>query len=48
MHEQFVREMPEKVNMNNMWQWLSRSDLKIWPFNAKYSIQIQLQLTNYN
>ena len=29
MHGQFVREMPEKVDKNKTWQWLSISDLKI-------------------
>ena len=29
MHGQFVREMPEKVDKDKTWQWLSKSDLKI-------------------
>ena len=29
MHGQFVREMPNKVDKDKTWQWLSKSDLKI-------------------
>ena len=29
MHTQFVRKMPEKVDKDRTWQWLSKSDLKI-------------------
>ena len=29
MHGQFVREMPEKVDKDKTWQWLSKSELKI-------------------
>ena len=29
MHEQFVWEMPDKVDKDKTWQWLSQSDLKI-------------------
>ena len=29
MHEQFVGEMPAKVDKDKTWQWLSKSDLKI-------------------
>ena len=29
MHEQFVREMSEKIDKDKTWQWLSKSDLKI-------------------
>ena len=29
MHGQFVREMPEKVDQDKTWQWLSESNLKI-------------------
>ena len=29
MHGQFIREMPEKVDRDRTWKWLSKSDLKI-------------------
>ena len=29
MHGQFLREMPEKVDKDKTWQWLSKSDLRI-------------------
>ena len=29
MYGQFVREMPENVDKNKTWQWLSKCDLKI-------------------
>ena len=29
MYEQFIREMPENVDKNKTWQWLSKCDLKI-------------------
>ena len=29
MHRQFIREMPEKVDKDRTWQWLSKSDKKL-------------------
>ena len=29
MHGQFVREMPDKVDKDKTWQWLSKCNLKI-------------------
>ena len=29
MHEEFAREMPEKIDKDRTLQWLSKSDLKI-------------------
>ena len=29
MNGQFIREMPEKVDKDRTWQWLSKSDFKI-------------------
>ena len=29
MHGQFIREMPEKVDKDRTWQWLSKSDKKM-------------------
>ena len=29
MYGQFVREMPQKVDQDKIWQWLFKSNLKI-------------------
>ena len=29
MQGHFIREMPQKVNKDRTWQWLSKRDLKI-------------------
>ena len=29
MNGQFIREMPEKVDKDRTWQWLSKSDFRI-------------------
>ena len=47
MHGQFVREMPEKVDKNRTWQWLSRSDLKIGTEALLCAAQEQAIRTNY-
>ena len=47
MHGQFVREMPEKVDKNTTWQWLSRSDLKISTEAVLCVAQEQAIRTNY-
>ena len=47
MHGQFVREMPEKVDRNKTWQWLSKSDLKIGTKALLCAAQQQVMRTNY-
>ena len=47
MHGQFVREMPKKVDKNKIWQWLSKSDLKIGTEALLYTAQEQAIRTNY-
>ena len=47
MCEQFVREMPEKVDKNRTWQWLSKSDLKIGTEALLCAAQEQAIRTNY-
>ena len=47
MHGQCVREMPEKVDKNKTWQWLSRSDLKISTEALLCAAQEQAIRTNY-
>ena len=39
MHEQFAREMPEKVDKGRTWQGLSKSDLKIGTDALLYAAQ---------
>ena len=39
MHEQFAREMPEKVDKGRTWQWLPKSDLKIRTEAVLYAAQ---------
>ena len=39
MHGRFVREMPEKVDKDKTWQWLSKSDLKIGTEALLYAAQ---------
>ena len=47
MYGQFFREMPEKVDKNKTWQWLSRSDLKISTEALLCAAQEQAIRTNY-
>ena len=47
MHGQFVREMPEKVDKNKTWQWLSRSNMKISKEALLRAAQEQVIRTNY-
>ena len=47
MHGQFVREMPEKVDKDKTWQWLSKSDLKIGTEVLLCAAQEQVISTNY-
>ena len=47
MHGQFVREMPEKVDKDRTWQWLSESDLKIGTEALLCAAQEQAIRTNY-
>ena len=47
MHGQFVREMPEKVDKDKTWQWLSKSDLKIGTEALLCAAQGQAIRTNY-
>ena len=47
MHGQFVREMPEKVDKDKTWQWLSRCDLKIGTEAVLCAAQEQAIRTNY-
>ena len=44
---QSVREMPEKVNKNKTWQWLSKSDSKITTEALLSAAQGQASRTNY-
>ena len=47
MHGQFVREMPDKVDKNKTWEWLSKSDLKIGTEALLCAAQEQVIRTNY-
>ena len=47
MHDQFVREMPEKVDKDNTWQWLSKNDLEIGTEALLCDAQEQTIGTNY-
>ena len=47
MYGQFVREMPENVDKNKTWQWLSKCDLKIGTEALLCSAQEQAIRTNY-
>ena len=47
MHGQFVREMPEKVDKDKTWQWLTRCDLKIGTEALLCAAQEQAIRTNY-
>ena len=47
MHDQFVRKMPEKVDKDNTWQWLAKSDLEIGTEALLCVAQEQTIRTNY-
>ena len=47
MHGQFIREMPEKVDKDRKWQWLSKNDLKIGTEALLSAAQEQAIMTNY-
>ena len=47
MHGQFVREMLETVDKDQMWKWLSRGDLKIGTEALLCAAQEQSFRTNY-
>ena len=47
MHGQFVREIPEKVDNDKSWQWLSKSDFNIGKDALLSGAQEQLIRTNY-
>ena len=47
MHGQFVREMPETVDKDKVWKWLSRGDLKIGKEALLCAAQEQAIRTNY-
>ena len=46
-NEQFIREIPEKVDKDKTWQWLSKSDLKIGKAALLWATQEQVIRTNY-
>ena len=47
MYGQFVREMPENVDKNKTWQWLSKCDLKIGTVALLCAAQEQAIRKNY-
>ena len=47
MYGQFIREMPENVDKNQTWQWLSKCDLKIGTEALLCAPQEQAIRTNY-
>ena len=47
MHGLFVREMPEKVDKDGAWQWLSKGDIKIGTEAFLCAAQKQTIRTNY-
>ena len=47
MNGQFVREMPEKVDKDETWQWLSKNDLKIRTEALLFAAQEQAIRINY-
>ena len=47
MYGQFVREMPENVDKNKTWQWLSKCDLKIGTEALLCAAQEKAIRTNY-
>ena len=47
MHGQYTREMPDKVDKDKYWQWLSKSNLKIRTEALLCAAQEQAIRTNY-
>ena len=47
MHGQFVGERPEKVDKNEAWLWLSKSDSKVGTVAVLCAAQEQAIRTNY-
>ena len=47
LHGQFIRELPEEVDKDRTWQWLSKSDLKIGTEALLCAAQEQAVRTNY-
>ena len=47
MHGHFVTEIPEKVDQDRIWQWLSKSDLKIGTESLLCAAQEQAIRTDY-
>ena len=47
MYGQFVREIPENVDKDKTWQWLSKCDLKIETEALPCAAQEQASRTNY-
>ena len=47
MHGQFIREIPENVDKNRTWEWLSKSDLKTGTEALLCAVQEQAIRINY-
>ena len=47
MHGQFLRDMPETVDKDKMWEWTRKSDLKIGTEALIFAAQEQALRTNY-
>ena len=47
MHGQFLRDMPETVDKDKMWEWTRKSDLKIGTEALIFAAQKQALRTNY-
>ena len=47
MHGQFLRDMPETVDKNKIWEWTRKSDLKIGTEALIFAVQEQALRTNY-
>ena len=47
MHGQFVREMPQKIDKDKTWQWLSKINLKVGIEALLCAAQEQAIRTNY-
>ena len=47
MYGQFVRDMPEEVDKDLSWQWVSHSDLKVQTEALVFATQEQALRTNY-
>ena len=47
MHDQFLRNMPETVDKDKMWEWTRKSDLKIGTEALIFAAQEKALRTNY-